>query len=92
MLSYLLASCGFAIATWADKQRGRRYYLAPIAYSLNAMRLLGRIVSTFAGKHWLDCLSERLYFPVVLMINSMLVVWFIVLARDDSRIRPGEIC
>jgi hypothetical protein len=46
MLSFLLASCCFAVATWSDRNRGGWYYLAPIAFAINALRLLARILST----------------------------------------------
>jgi hypothetical protein len=84
MVSYLLASCSFAIATWTDKNRGGWYYLAPVAYGLNALRLLGRILSTFVGQKWLDGLNDRFYFPGVLTINSLLVIWFFVQAKDSK--------
>lgn len=83
MLSYLLTSCAFAVATWTDRFRGRWYYLAPIAYVLNALRLLGRILSTFAGQRWLDSLNDRLYFPAVFVINALLLIWFVVLGREQ---------
>ncbi len=70
MLSYLLASCAFAVATWTDRLKGHWYYLAPIAYILNALRLLGRILSTFAGQRWLDSFNDQLYFPIVFVING----------------------
>jgi hypothetical protein len=83
LLSYLLASCAFGTAAWMDRRRGLWYYLAPVAYALNAVRLLGRILSTFAGQHWLDGLNDKLYFPVVFIINLMVLVWFLVLAREE---------
>jgi hypothetical protein len=82
MLSYLFASCSFAVATWTDKNRGGWYYLAPIANGLNALRLLGRLLSTFGGQRWLDGLNERFYFPAVLTINVLLVIWFFALTRE----------
>lgn len=83
MLTFLLASCAFAIATWTDKDRGRWYFLAPLAYSLNALRLLARMLSTFGGQTWLDGFNDKLYFPAVLVMNTLLVMWFIVLAREE---------
>lgn len=82
-LSYLLASCAFAVATWADRHRGRWYYLAPAAYILNALRLLGRMLSTFAGQKWLDGLNDKFYFPGVFIANALILIWFIVLAREE---------
>ena len=89
MLSYLLASCAFALATWTDRHRGRWYYLAPIAYILNALRLLGRILGTFAGQRWLDGLNDKLYFPVVFIINTLILIWFIRLAREETGSSPS---
>lgn len=83
MLSYLVASCAFAMAALTDRHRGRWYYLAPVAYLLNALRLLGRILSTFAGQHWLDGLNDKLYFPIVFLINLLVLSWFLVLAREQ---------
>lgn len=82
-LSYLLASCAFAVATWADRQRGHWYYLAPAAYILNALRLLGRTLSTFAGQKWLDGLNDKFYFPGVFIANALILIWFIMLAREE---------
>jgi hypothetical protein len=84
MLSYLLASCAFAVAAWTDRQRGRWYYFAPIAYALNALRLLGRILSWFAGQHWLDGFNDKLYFPIVFVINAMVLIWFLVIANEPT--------
>jgi hypothetical protein len=81
MLSYLLASCSFAVATWKDKGRSRWYYFAPIAFALNALRLVGRLLSNYAGQQWLDGLNGVLYFPAVLTIDTLLVMWFFFLAR-----------
>jgi hypothetical protein len=84
MLSFLLASCAFATATWKDRNRGWWYYLAPIAFGLNALRLLGRMLSTFAGQAWLDGLNNNLYFPAVFTINTLLAVWFFRLAGEHG--------
>jgi hypothetical protein len=82
MLSFLLASCSFAVATWTDRNRGGWYYLGPVAYATNALRLLGRILSDFLGQHWLDGLNGQLYFPIISCINALLLLWFLVLARE----------
>jgi hypothetical protein len=84
MLSYLLCSCSFALATWKDRTRGGWYLLAPIAYALNALRLLGRILSNYAGQSWLDGLNGSLYFPVVFTVNTLLLIWFFLLARHAA--------
>ena len=84
MLSFLLASCSFAVATWNDTIRGRWYYLAPIAFVLNALRLLARILSTFVGQSWLAGFNDKLYFPAVLIINTLLLIWWFVLVREQE--------
>ena len=89
-LSYLLASCAFAVAAWTDRHSGRWYYLAPIAYGLNALRLLGRTLSTFAGQHWLDGLNDKLYFPIVFVINTLVLIWFLVLAKEEGVADEGS--
>jgi hypothetical protein len=48
MLSSLLASCAFFYATLQDQDRWSR--IASLAFALNALRLLGRMGSTFAGQ------------------------------------------
>ena len=67
---------GDLIAPW--------YRLATLAFVLNALRLLGRLLSTFAGQAWLSGLNDRFYFPAVLVINAMLALWFVRLAKDDA--------
>jgi hypothetical protein len=84
MLSYLIASCAFAVATWTDLHRGKWYWLAPVAYVLNAVRLLGRILSTFAGQSWLNGLNDKLYFPIVFLINTLVMIWFVLLAKEEN--------
>jgi hypothetical protein len=79
MLSYLLSSCLFAFAVFKDKDSWRG--VATIAFSLNALRLLGRILSTFAGQTWLAGLNDSFYFPAVATINLLLFAWFLHLAR-----------
>jgi hypothetical protein len=82
MLSFLLASCPFFYATLQDQDRWSR--IASLAFALNALRLLGRMASTFAGQTWLEALNDSAYFPSVLVINSMLAVWFFQLARGTG--------
>jgi hypothetical protein len=82
LLSYLIASSAFLVATWTDRRRGWLYYLAPSAYLLNTSRLLARILSTFAGQQWLDGANGSLYFPLVFVSNTLIMIWFIVLARE----------
>jgi succinate dehydrogenase/fumarate reductase cytochrome b subunit len=88
MLSFLLASCAFFYATLQDQDRWSR--LASLAFALNALRLLGRISSTFAGQRWLDALNDSAYFPIVFVINCMLAAWFFHLANGVRHIQPGR--
>ena len=82
LLSFLFASCLFALVTWNDTRLGRWYYLGPIAYGLNALRLLGRLLSTYAGAVWLNGFNDKFYFPSIIIINVLLATWFSVLGRD----------
>jgi hypothetical protein len=90
LLSYLLASLCFALATATDRSRGVWYWLAPVAFSLNALRLLGRMLSSFGGQRWLDGLNGKLYFPAVLLTNALLVAWFFHLARLHTAEDPSH--
>jgi hypothetical protein len=82
MLSFLLASCAFLYATLQDQDRRSR--IASLAFALNALRLAGRISSTFAGQTWLDALNNSAYFPIVLVINCLFAVWFFRLAQGGN--------
>jgi hypothetical protein len=84
MLSLLLSSCSFAFALWKDRLRNRWYWLATLAFSLNALRLVGRLLSTFASQKWLDGFNNSLYFPAVLIITSLLTTWFFFMAWEES--------
>jgi hypothetical protein len=88
MLSFLLASCAFFYATWQDHDRWSR--LASLAFALNALRLLGRMSSTFAGLTWLDSLNNSAYFPIVFVINCMLAVWLLRLAYRKEVFAPTK--
>jgi fatty acid desaturase len=82
MLSYLVSSCAFFYATLGDQDRWAP--LARLAFALNALRLVGRIASTFGGQLWLNSLNNSAYFPVVLVINSMIATWLFHLARNPG--------
>jgi hypothetical protein len=82
LLSHFVSSCGFCLATW--KSEGW-YRLGPIAFLLNGLRLIGRILSMFAGQRWLEGLNNPAYFPAVLLVNVMLIVWFLLLAKENRR-------
>jgi hypothetical protein len=81
-LAGFLASCTFAAAT--SNERAGWYRLAQTAFLLNALRLLGRLLSTFAGQRWLDPLNNTLYFPAVVVSYGMLALWFFYLARHAA--------
>lgn len=81
-LAAFLASCTFAAATWNESGGWSR--LAQVSFVLNALRLLGRLLSTFAGQRWLDPLNNTLYYPAVFVINGMLTLWFFYLARNAA--------
>ena len=55
-----------------------------MAFFLNALRLLGRLLSTYGGQTWLAGLNDRFYFPAVALINGMVVVWFFHLAKSEA--------
>jgi len=66
LLSFLICSVSFAIATWKDSRaRGAWRCLAPLAFALAVLRLLARLLSSYAGPrwHWLDGFNGPLYFP-----------------------------
>jgi hypothetical protein len=86
LLAVLLSSCCYAWATWSERRRSAWFWLAPIAFLLNALRVFGRMLSMFAHQTWLDGLNDRLYFPGVLLVDGLLVIWFLYLARQE----PGK--
>lgn len=74
MLSGLLAWICFAIATWNAGPGWLR--LASIAFTLNALRTLGRLLGNYTGIGWFDFLdSFTLYLILVFVINGMLAIW-----------------
>jgi hypothetical protein len=68
LLSHLLCSFAFVIATLRKQDFWQ--LAAPPAFSLNASRLLGRFLSTFAGQ---------------LIFDLMLVAWFFHWAGSAAR-------
>ncbi|MCL1633253.1 hypothetical protein M2650_01130 [Luteimonas sp. SX5] len=74
MLSGLVAWTCFAIATWNAGPGWLR--LASIAFALNALRTLGRLLGNYTGVEWFDFLdSFALYLVLVFLINGMLAIW-----------------
>ena len=82
MLAGLLASCAFWIAT--SKEQSGWYRLGQVAFGLNTLRLLGRLISTYAGQGWLGSLNNSFYFPAVFVINGLLILWFFFLSRHAA--------
>jgi hypothetical protein len=82
MSSYLLGSVAFAVATWRNDTPWR--WLAPAGFLLNALRLTGRIASTFGGQTWLASLNDSAYYPAVVVVNTLLLAWFILEARRPT--------
>jgi hypothetical protein len=82
LLTYLFFSLSFAIATWKDSAANRWLRLAPAAFVVNAVRLIGRLLSSYAGQKWLDGFNGPLYFPTVLTYGLLLEAWFFLLARN----------
>jgi len=83
MLSFLLASLCLATATW--QRLGKWWWLAPAAFLLNALRLLGRLLSNFAGQSWLDAFNNLpLYFTMVVVINGMLAAWLFLQSEETG--------
>lgn len=74
MLSGLVAWTCFAIATWHAGNGWLR--LASIAFTINALRTLGRLLGSYTGIGWFDFLdSLTVYLVFVFLINTMLLVW-----------------
>lgn len=84
LLAHLVASCCFFRVTWIDWDRGVWFRLAPCAFFLNALRLVARMLSMFAGQTWLDSLNKTLYSPLVCIVNVLLIAWFLNLHRQQS--------
>lgn len=85
MLSGLLAWICFAIATWNAGSGWMR--LASIAFTLNALRTLGRLLGNYTGVAWFDFLdSFTLYLILVFVINGMLAIWLFKRAAVADKI------
>lgn len=85
MLSGLLAWICFAIATWNAGSGWMR--LASIAFTLNALRTLGRLLGNYTGVAWFDFLdSFTLYLVLVFVINGMLAIWLFKRAAVADRV------
>jgi hypothetical protein len=88
LVAHLLAAVCFGVATLRDTDSWRR--LATLAFFLNALRLLGRLLGTYGGQAWLAGLNDRYYFPAVGAINLMLVIWLFHLVKMESAEPAGR--
>lgn len=84
LLSWLLGSLCFAIATWRGE--GRWHRLASLAFALNALRILARLLGSYAGVAWLAPFNGlSTYLPSVVTINALLAAWLFWSAAQRSR-------
>ena len=81
MLSGLIAWSSFALATWRGE--GRWYWLAPLAFSMNALRTLGRLLGTYTAMPGMGIFNGLpVYLALVLTINGLLAAWLFWRARE----------
>ncbi len=84
MLSGLLAWSCFALATWRGE--GRWAWLAPLAFSLNALRTLGRLLGSYTDVPGLGVFdSLPVYVVLVFLINGLLAAWLFWRAADGRQ-------
>jgi hypothetical protein len=86
LAAHLLASIGFLVAA-ARRERGAWDLLLQLAFALNALRLIGRILASWPGMAWLKPLSGSFYFPPMASFLLLLIVW---LARQAFMARRGS--
>jgi hypothetical protein len=83
LLAGFIASCCFAVATWRGE--GRWHRLASLAFALNALRLLTRLLDDYAGATWLAPFNSLpAYLAGVVAVNAMLAAWLFGKARDED--------
>ena len=74
MLAGLLAWSCFAVATWRGE--GRWALLAPLAFSLNALRTLGRLLGSYTDVPGMGAFNSLpVYVVLVFLINGLLAAW-----------------
>lgn len=74
MLSGLIAWTCFAIATW--RAEGRWFWFAPLAFSLNALRTVGRLLGSYTDLPGMGIFNGLpVYVVLVLVINGLLAAW-----------------
>lgn len=82
MLSGLLAWSCFAVATW--RGAGRWAPLAPLAFSLNALRTLGRLLGSYTDLPGMGVFdSLPVYVVLVFLINGLLAAWLFWRAASE---------
>jgi len=89
LLSYFLSSVCFALAFRRDATRWD--LLAFFSFTLNALPVLGRILGGYAGVGWLATLSGPLYFPAVVVVMTLLVVWLVGRARPERKLASPDV-
>lgn len=57
-----------------------------LAMAINALRLIGRLSSTYGGVTWLSAFNDRLYFPCVLIVFGALIAY---LWRSPDALLPS---
>lgn len=72
MLTQLTGSLFLFAATFPA---ARADVLLRLAMSINALRLVDRLSSTYGGITWLSAFNDRLYFPCVLIVFSALFAY-----------------
>lgn len=74
LLAGLIASVCFALATWRGVARWHR--LGSLAFSLNALRLVARLLGAYGGVSWLAPFNTLpTYLVGVVAINALLAAW-----------------
>jgi hypothetical protein len=72
--AHLLASICF-LAAFARREPGAWDGLAQLAFAINTLRLIGRILAGWPGVAWLKPLSGDFYFPPMAAFLVLLIVW-----------------
>lgn len=86
LLAGLIASVCFALATWRGE--GRWHRIGSLAFSLNALRLVARLLGGYAGVSWLAPFNSLpAYLTGVVVVNALLATW---LFRNTSGAARGS--
>ena len=73
LFAHLLASLFFFAATWDRTNRWNQ--AVAFAFSLNSVRIVGRLLEGYAGQKWLEPFNTHLYYPLHLIIFGMVALW-----------------